>query len=287
MTAYSPRAQIGRGFLQQQFNDLDVYVEDQCAQNVYVHLINRALAGRKRITSVFPLGGRRQVVAACAADQGKGGRRRLYLIDGDLDLLAGRRAPRLNRLHRLATYCIENILCDSEALLDLAQEAESSTPRDVIKKRLSLEPLLDEHVRVLLPLFVAYALIHYFGIGLQTAGYHIGRLATNTNRPLTLDKRKVRGRTSELLTATKSFVTHSKYRPVRNRVVRRALGSIYQKRFISGKQMLVLLRTQLEVQCGLRDTEDSVRVRLSRTAQLANYPEFVRAVCGAAGIRVR
>jgi hypothetical protein len=125
MVAYSPEAEAARAHLLKNYNDLDIFVEDLTCQNMYVRLINRMFAGRARISQVYPLGGRVNVIQRCKADQSAPGRPRLYIIDGDIDLLLGRPAPRLRGLYRLKVYCSENLLLSEHALVTLVTEGRT------------------------------------------------------------------------------------------------------------------------------------------------------------------
>lgn len=63
-----------------------------------------------------PLGPRATVEAAAREDIGPHIRPRLYIVDGDLDLLARGRSERISNLYRLSVYSVENLLIDVDAI---------------------------------------------------------------------------------------------------------------------------------------------------------------------------
>ncbi len=110
------------------YNDIDIYVEDSTYVGVYERIINQTLAGRATVTKVIPLGKRSDVEAAAYLDQGIGNRRRLYIVDGDLDQLAFPRQKMATHLYRLRVYSLENLVCELGALMKLCAFALPKHP---------------------------------------------------------------------------------------------------------------------------------------------------------------
>jgi hypothetical protein len=142
MLAYSPDSEPSRAFLLRAYNDLEIYVEDVASQNMYVRLFNRMLDGLGTISNVFPLHDRSRVIAACQADRGGSLPKRLYVIDGDFDLLLGNSPPVLGRLYRLSVYCSENLLLSERAVLEIGAECATSTTRANLVLALGLRDFL-------------------------------------------------------------------------------------------------------------------------------------------------
>lgn len=142
----------------ERYNDVDVYVEDSSKETkkLYSSLLSRALQGRVRIECVFPLGRRESVVEACRADQAAGDRRRVYIIDADLDLCQGKEALKLDRLYRLPRYCIENFLIDGHAAATVLARESEDKDAEMITAELSFEDWLARNSGPLRRLFVAY-----------------------------------------------------------------------------------------------------------------------------------
>jgi hypothetical protein len=162
------RAVRALGFLKASYNDVEIYVEDMTIQNMYVFIFRKLLGDDVNFTSVTPVGDRERVLEACKLDQVIDGRKKLYVIDGDFDHLLRRPKPRLRYLYRLRAYCIENILLDEGAVVNVGVEDDTNATEQEISSRLKLDSWISELVRMLLPLFIAYAAARELQPSLQT-----------------------------------------------------------------------------------------------------------------------
>ncbi len=280
MTDYAPAAQVARAYLFQRDNDLDVFVEDATSQNMYVRLVNRILDGRGAISKVYPLHGRANVTARCAADQAPGGRKRIYLIDGDLDLLTGSQTPTLDRLYRLAVYCTENILVSEEALLQLASEAASDEGIEALRTRLAIAARGDEAARALLPLFIVYAVALDLGVGVPTVGYAAVRLCREHADPETLCPILIRARMRSLARQIVNATSLAQYQLSRRRVKANvAAWAGATSHLISGKNYLLPLAANLlRAKVAFQDNFNSMRVRLAQHCDLSAEPGLAAAI---------
>jgi hypothetical protein len=120
MIEYSGAAKIAVATFMRPYNDVDIYVEDQTYKGLYERIINRSIEGRGRVSSVIPIGCRADVERAAANDNGSDGRRKIYIVDGDLDLLARGRHEKVPNLHRLSVYAVENLVLSSESVSSYA-----------------------------------------------------------------------------------------------------------------------------------------------------------------------
>ena len=103
MIEYSARAVRGLAYLFKQYNDVEVYVEDQTCKGMYEVLLGRILGEEAKISRVFQLKGKQNVIDACKADQIDTKRRRIYIIDGDFDSVVGNNIePDLNYFYQFA-----------------------------------------------------------------------------------------------------------------------------------------------------------------------------------------
>jgi hypothetical protein len=127
MVQYPIRAIRALGYLKAPFNDVEIYVEDTTCHNMHLLIYRSILGPHIKLKSVNQVGDRTRVIAACGADQVNDGRKRLYVIDGDFDILLGRRAPRLNFFYRLRTYDIESLLISESAIASVGM---MSRPND-------------------------------------------------------------------------------------------------------------------------------------------------------------
>jgi len=269
--AYSADAEQARAYLLRAYNDVDIFVEDTTGQNMYVRLFNRMLEAKgKRINHVFPLHSRKNVVEHCRNDHNPSGRPRLYIIDADQDLILGRPAPRLKNLYRLKVYCSENLLLSEYAIVTIATECDTNTPWPEMATALSIQTLLPRVVGMLLPLFIAYAVVHKLDLNIETVRFPVQRLLADPNDERSLSEQIIRSRVLSVLRSIRSQVPRHKYRRARNsivsRLIRRALdNSIY----ISGKTYLLpLMQIQLRRAVNFRDSLDCLKVRLAQHCEL-------------------
>jgi hypothetical protein len=123
MITYSVKSRMAVGRLMRPYNDLDIYVEDSSYIGVYERMINNALNGLGSVSRVIPLGPSERVIEAAKNDISSGGRPRIYIVDGDLDLIARQRHKLYVRLHRLNVYSLENLLMETQAIESYAAYA--------------------------------------------------------------------------------------------------------------------------------------------------------------------
>jgi hypothetical protein len=269
--AYSHDTEPARAFLLKSYNDIDIFVEDRACQNMYVRLFSRMLRGRAKVTHVFPLDGRTNLIETCCADQLPRQRRRLYVMDADQDLILGKSAPKLNHFYRLKVYCSENLLLSEHAFVTLGTECSTSTSWPDMALKLSLRSLFDDAVETLLPLFVEYAVAKELGAAIETVGFPVQRLLKDPSDPSSLSKQLVRTRAAKIARELRASVPDPEYRTIRNAVVRRIARSKRDHSvYISGKTYLLpLAYLKLKKVAGMNESVDRVKVRLAQHCELS------------------
>ena len=237
---------------------------------MYVRLVNRVLEAQgKRISTVFPLHGRVNLLARCTADQAVRPRRRIYLMDADQDLILGRPAPRLDHFHRLGAYCSENLLLSENAVITIATECDGNKPWHQMAIDLDFRGLIERSVRILSPLFIVYAVVYDLGLTIETVGFSVHRLLETPNAPLSLSPVLVRERVKSLIREIHSKVSHSDYRLVRSAATSAIRAGTDHSIFISGKDYLLpLIYQHLRNVAGLRDSPSGFKVRLAQLCEL-------------------
>lgn len=153
------------------FNDLDVYIEDTADgyDKIFSRLLSRALEGRVTIDRVFPLGERSKVIkSARLYDRGISERASVFIVDGDLYLLSGEKEQLPHNLIVLPRYCIENFLFDKASFLQLLDEEDTAKDTDVLESALDLNNWLDHAGIELRPLFCIFAVAHFLESGIKT-----------------------------------------------------------------------------------------------------------------------
>lgn len=278
MIVYSTEAEPGRAYLLRNYNDLDVYVEDVECQNMYVRLVNRVLeAHGKRISTVFPLDGRRNLLARCTADQAARPRRRIYLMDADQDLILGRPVPLLDHFHRLGAYCSENLLLSESAVITIAAECDVNKPWHQMAIDLAFRVMIERSVRILSPLFIVYAVVYDLDLPIETVAFSVHRLLETPNDPLSLSPMRVRSRVKSLIQQIHSQVSHADYRRARSVATSGLRAGTDPSIFISGKDYLLpLIHMHLRNIAGLRDSPSGFKIRLAQLCELD--PGFSQAI---------
>lgn len=174
---YPAKAAQAIGFLKSSSNDIEVFVEDSSNPNMWVKLLRKYLPSHIRLSSVTPLGGRKQVIEACQADQAIDGRRKIYIIDGDLDLLQGNRKPNLRHLYRLRAYCVENYLLREEALIEIATIFDGKVDEVTAQSKLNYAAWKNDNSPLIEKLFLAYAVSDFvLNTKIETVGFSVSRI---------------------------------------------------------------------------------------------------------------
>lgn len=285
MIAYSAEAEPARAYLLRAYNDLDIFVEDVACQNMYVRLFSRMLAkSGKRITHIFPLNSRKNVIDQCRKDLGTSVRRRLYVIDADQDLIVGRPAPRLRGLYRLKVYCSENLLLSEYATTTIGTEGLTSDKWHDVAASLALRSLLERATELLLPLFVAYGIAYKLNLGIETVRYPVHRLLLVPGDSSSLSKRLIRARILSITKQIRSQTSQHRYRRARNAVIAQLrLNTRDQADYLSAKTYLLpLVHMQLKQVARFRDSFEGLKVRLAQHCELNIDPGLARAILRAA-----
>lgn len=173
---YPPSAARALGLLTSHNNDIEVYVEDTATPNLWVKLLRKYLPHDIRLNSVNVLGSKTNVIKACKSDQEIDGRKKLYIIDGDLELLTGKKRPYLRHLYRLRAYSVENYLLDEEALVSAVTTVNTKIDQESARREIDLNGWLERNRRCLESLFVCYAVTYELDNTVRTVGFSVYRL---------------------------------------------------------------------------------------------------------------
>lgn len=169
MLKWSTRAQKAVSVFFVKWNDIDVFVEDTAmhAKSVYVSLIGRALGGNSKVSEVFPLGDRQRVIDACQADTKTTGRNRIYLIDGDLNLVSGTDVPSHKRLYMHKVYHVENYFICEFAMVTILQEENPRFTLNEISEKLAFNDWVSQ-IAPLRNLFLTFGISRLIDPSLPT-----------------------------------------------------------------------------------------------------------------------
>jgi Protein of unknown function (DUF4435) len=153
----------------EEFNDINFYVEDSEQENLY-EVIFRRLFPSVRIDRIFPLGGKEAVLRhAGSAGNISLPAFRAYILDRDFDSFLGGLST-LSNVFYLGRFCIENHLLEEQALVEIAVETHPKIPRSKIAATLDIGTHILQSFCALRPLFICFACVQRFKLGLQNCG---------------------------------------------------------------------------------------------------------------------
>jgi len=189
--SWSMRATESIGLLYKELQPIEIYVEDSNSEAFYLELINRVIGEQGKILKVIPLHGRSHVINFCDSYNSKSPA--LFLIDGDLDLLYGKRERDKVNLYQLNAYCIENYLFCLMAATELVVEASG-----VVKREDAITPkewgdFINPIEQELKRLFIVFAAARCVYPELKTVSHGISSIMTQRTRKAgpTLDTEKI------------------------------------------------------------------------------------------------
>jgi hypothetical protein len=144
-------------------NDIDIYTEDQEKdKEFYKVLFKRLLRNDIKINDITPLGSKDSVQRRCE-EEPKNGRKKIFIIDGDVSIIHGKDIPKMENLYVLDAYCIENFLFDKETIIHFIYLNCATKPKETISEEVDFENWLHEYSETFIELFIHFALANYFG----------------------------------------------------------------------------------------------------------------------------
>lgn len=270
---YPPRASQALGFLKAARNDIEIFVEDTAAPNMWVKILKGYLPPDVRLDSVNSLGSKANVIRACRADQALDSRRKLYIIDADLDLLTGAPKPRLRHCYRLRGYCVENYFVDESAFVSAITTMNTSVSESRAIREFDFSAWVNRNGPMLDRLFVCYAVTRELAGDEQTVGYSVHRLFKAGNSNFDLCSSKVLARIVRLYRIARKQASKDKVRLVFRKVDQNAerIGVMW---FASGKDYIFpalygIARTKFGV--NIRTNQFKVLVAQSMNRRMDPY----------------
>lgn len=177
-------------------NDVDIFIEDSNDEEFYRSLLFRLTEGKK-INKIISCKCKTELIKACEADQSDRERKRIYLTDGDLDLITDTNRTDLKYLFVLDRYCIENYLVDEGGILELLH-SNVVLDKIVIKKQLTFNNYLKSISHSLIELFLHYSITHLHKMGTKTVSNPVGNLCKQYKTLTIIDTDKVEQKIRDL-----------------------------------------------------------------------------------------
>ncbi|MBB3892373.1 hypothetical protein GGQ61_003106 [Phenylobacterium haematophilum] len=221
MMKYSGNARRAYGRLMQAYNDIDVYVEDATYVGIYERVINRALRGQASVKRIIPLGPREKVLEAAMNDNTIGGRPRLYIVDGDLDLISQLRHKKSPHLHRLKVYSLENLLLEESALNAYCAFACPGKSLEAARDQINLKHVLID-LEIMISLYVV-ALGVARRLDLRDAAFSIDfkdLFDVEGGKHIRVNRQKLFTKTNEVIRRIIVLTSRTAYREAKTDVMR-------------------------------------------------------------------
>lgn len=221
------------GALKSSANTIEVYVEDSSMIPQWTNYVKKCLPSNAKISSVNAVGNRDDVIDLCRNDQADDARKRIYIIDGDLDFLTGKSSPRLKYLHRIPYTNLESAALDGNAIADICAMSSGKTKSDELS---DFENYFERQWGVpSVSIGIFFAINCIFNLGVKTCSCHVTNFSNLQNGLHNSDRSKIIKKLNEIrkLSRRKSGVTKQA-----KRVRKRALNLPYQK-ILSGKMMIL------------------------------------------------
>lgn len=255
-------------------------MEDTAAgvKKFYKEIFSRVFEGKYRIDTVFPLGDKPTVIMECSKNQQVDGRRRIYIVDGDLDLLTGNN-PILKRLYVLKRYNIENYLIDENAIIAILDEEDLEKSADDIKTDFDFSNWIKENEEPLFELFVIYAIAKEFCPDLNTVSYKITQLVSSSTGVIDIDK--VKDRKNSIEKEILKIFSKEDLNDHKKRILKRVNSSNTRKiHYISGKDFLFpLLLAKMKLITYLRPDKKVIQLRLAKKCDITELSDCVGCLC--------
>lgn len=177
-------------------NDVDIFIEDSNDEEFYKVLLGRLTDG-KRINKIISCKCKNELLKACEEDQIDRKRKRIYLTDGDLDLIINTNRTDLRYLHVLDKYCIENFLVQEEGIIEMLHTS-IVLDKSLIRKQLTLINYFKSISSPLIELFLHYSMTHLHKMGTKTVSVSVGNFCVKKKSINVLDIEKVEIKIQEL-----------------------------------------------------------------------------------------
>lgn len=187
---YPARASVALGYLRSRNNEIEIYVEDTACKFVWENLIRIANVKNYKIKNINRMGGKENVISACINDQSDKKRKRIYIVDGDLDRITGKKYKKLNFFYKIKSYCIENILVDEKEILKLAKMYCSDNDIDSIEQKLEYN-IFDKNISKLKTLFLMFGIIQRNKLGIVNVSMGVTDFISHENKKVIIDEKKV------------------------------------------------------------------------------------------------
>lgn len=184
MITRKEESKSAKSVLLEDFNDIDVYVEDTALESkkIYKQILNRVFIGQYNIDDVIPVGSCNKVVSEWAKHKKNNDNRpKVFIIDGDfihfnknLETIVPEEFKNdLSGLYVLPRYCIENYLIDEDAFIEVIHDEDAVDERDDIKSKIDFNGWVEANEKLLADLFIVYSVCLENNVPEKTISYKV------------------------------------------------------------------------------------------------------------------
>jgi hypothetical protein len=239
-------------------------------------LVARLLPPETQFDSVTMLGGRNAVEKACRLDQKEDGRRRIYIVDGDLDFLLGKTKKSLKYFYRIRACTIENVLSDERIVEQVAMDYGAFPSLAHARLALDYSHSVLAFERALRDLCVVYALEQQLDVGGKSPRVSAESLLHRVQGRDELSAVKIyRAIRKVIRNAVRQFGVNTVVRE-RRRISDRS-SSLDLGRAVVGKDYIFpAMRRRLASACGCRISADQLKVQLAKEMVAVAEPFLAR-----------
>jgi hypothetical protein len=153
----------GEDILYSQFNDINIYIEDEEQENFYYQVLTKLFPSIK-IEKIFPLNGKPNIINN--AKQTINEKNKIYIVDKDFDDFLGK-IENLPNLFYLKKYSIENYLIEEDSIHNfIIDELPKIKKPDIIIK-FSLDEFIKESTSLFKEITLTYMVIQKYNLGIR------------------------------------------------------------------------------------------------------------------------
>jgi hypothetical protein len=278
-----------RSVLLEDFNDIDIYVEDTAIESkkIYREILKRVFKDKYNIEDIFPIGSCASVISEWEKHkENSDSRKKIFIIDGDFilinDDLKSKIKPKyqqnLDGLYVLPRYCIENFLIDKNSLISVTHDEDPLDDIHTIESKINFEDWILKNEDLLIELFIIYSIVIKNNIGIKTIKFKITNFYNG--QPGVVCKDLIRNRINYLKEQTLFLFPEMDF----NHEIRERSERIIDRqnkllRYISGKDYLMpLIKNRITQQNRFNPDNISLKIRLAKkcdVSELNNISEYI------------
>lgn len=192
-------------------NSVDIFIEDTSEEEFQRAIYNRVIEKKgHKIGKLIQLGGRTNVINACKQDQKSRPEKRVYIIDGDIDIINGNIKYKLKHLYVHNVYCIENHLLDHNSLVEILHD-HLSIDKPRIIKTLGFNNWLKGISNSMVDLFLHYGILREISPTSPSISLGVGPLCKQNKQITILDNNKVFNRIESIKNEVINHISEEEY----------------------------------------------------------------------------